>query len=261
MISPLYLEIFYIELWHFLALAVILTVNTLLYRYAEKSTLLYRYLALQGALAVWVISKILKTVAPALSMRWFFVVCQYAGVSSLGPLFFSFAWQYVFRKALPLFLSLPVWLISGAFILTVATNPLHYLFYASFTFRRDSFGPLFFLFQGFSYSLILGGIILVTAGIIRRRRSAWDTLIAAAALLPLAGNVAYIYDLMPTIFDYTPLFMTSSLIFFGLAVFRSSFLGIVPIARETLLLHLNDPVILTDRKGKNSGRDRPSGGE
>ncbi len=251
--------IFTIEIWHFAALSLILTVNTLLYRYAEKSVLLYRYLALQAALIVWVVSKILKTVSPTITLRWSFIVTQYMGISALGPLFFAFAWQYIFRKPPPKLLRYLLFLFSASFSLAVLTNPLHFLFYKTFTFHGDSFGPLFFLFQGISYTLTVSGILLISAGIIYRRRTVWDILIIAAALLPLGGNIAYIFDLMETMFDYTPLFMTGSLFFFGLAVFRSYFLGILPVARSILLTHLTDPVILTNRKGIIVGQTGISG--
>ncbi len=251
--------IFTIEVWHFIALILILTVNTLLYRYAEKSVLLYRYLALQTALLVWVVSKILKTVSPDITLRWSFIVTQYMGISALGPLFFSFAWQYIFRRSPPAVLKYLLILFSLSFSLAVLTNPLHYLFYATFAFHGDSFGPLFYLFQGVSYALTISGILLISAAILYRRRTLWDILIIAAALLPLGGNIAYIFDLMETMFDYTPLFMTGSLFFFGLAVFRSYFLGIVPVARSILLTHLTDPIILTNRKGRILGQTGISG--
>jgi hypothetical protein len=180
-------EIFYIELWHFAALLVILGVNSWFYRNAEKNSLLYRYLMLQGALLLWVVSKMLESVAPTEALRWLAIVSQYLGVSFLGPLFFLFVWRYVYGRDAGLRTRLLLYVPSLFFFMVMATNPQHHLFYAA----------------------------------------------------------------------YNPLFMTCSFAFFGLAVFRSRFLGVLPAAWKSLLMDLEDPLILTDRGSKQpDGRCR-----
>lgn len=244
--------IFYIEIWHFLALCIIVTVNTWFYRNSNRGPLLYRFLALQGALMIWVISKMLKTLSPHLTLRWIFVVSQYFGVCFLGVLFFLFAWCFVFENDFPW----PgrIFLYSTAMLcfISVLTNPLHHLFYARFNFYRDSFGPLFYAFSIFTYLLIISGILLFFLGVKRSARdgrSSGNVFIVLAAVFPFFINAAYTYRIIRPLFDYTPLFMTFSLSFFGIAAFRSQFLGIIPAAQKRILLDLEDPFILTDRNG------------
>ena len=223
-------EIFFIELWHFIALVVLLGVNSWFYRNGEKGPLLFRYLLLQAALLLWIVSKILKTVSPNETLRWIFIVTQYLGISFLGPLFF---------------------------ILIVATNPVHHLFYASYTFYRDTFGPLFYLLSAYTYSLIAASIVLFVLGMagLRKKTLPGDLLIATAAVLPLLVNAVYTYRLfgIRQLFDYTPLFMTLSLVFFGIAAFRVRFLGILPAAWKVVFLELEDPLILVDPRGRVCG--------
>jgi len=247
-------EIFLIEVWHFLALLVILGVNSWFYRNGKKSRLLYRYLFLQAVPLLWVISKMLKTVAPTVGLRWVFIVTQYLAVCALGPLFLFFAWHYVFSREMPLKIRHILAVPSAVFFLIAATNPLHHLFYATYTFYRDTFGPVFYLLSGYTYLLTLAGIVLFFLGMIRLRRTELkgEFLLVAAAVIPLFINAVYTYRLFGfrQKFDYTPLFMTLSLAFFGVAAFRSRFLGVLPSAWKKLLLELEDPLILTDRKGR-----------
>src|SRR6056297_3191995 len=122
-------EIFYIAVWHFAALLVILGVNSWFYRNAEKNGLFYRYLMLQGALLLWVISKMLKSIAPTETLRWLAIVSQYLGVSFLGPLFFLFAWRYVYGREVGTRWKMLLYGPSLFFFLVMATNPYHRLFY------------------------------------------------------------------------------------------------------------------------------------
>jgi len=248
-------EIFYIEIWHFAALLVILGVNSWFYRNAEKNGLFYRYLMLQGALLLWVISKMLKSVAPTETLRWLAIVSQYLGVSFLGPLFFLFAWRYVYGRDLAVGRRLILYGLSLFFFIVMATNPYHHLFYATYTFYRDTFGPVFYGLSAYTYLLILVSTLLFLHGMRRRHGAGMsgtsgDLFVALSAVLPLLINAAYTYNLFKQRFDYTPLFMTLSLAFFGLAAFRSRFLGVLPAAWKTLLLELEDPLILTGRSGK-----------
>lgn len=245
-------EIFYIELWHFAALLVILGVNSWFYRNAEKNTLLYRYLMLQGALLLWVVSKMLKSVAPTEALRWCAIVSQYLGVSFLGPLFFFFAWRYVYGRDAGVRTRLLLYTPSLFFFMVMATNPYHHLFYATYTFYRDTFGPLFYGLSVYTYALIIISTLLFLHGMGRRHdsRASGDLLVALSAVVPLLINAAYTYNLFRQRFDYTPLFMTCSLAFFGLAAFRSRFLGVLPAAWKSLLMELEDPLILTGRDGE-----------
>ena len=144
------LDIFWIETWHFLALAVSLTVNGILIRRAEKSPLRNRYIAVQSCLLLWIASKILKTISPDADWRWAFIVLQYLGVSFLGFAFFRFAYLFVRRKDPPGVINAVLAIGSVCCFLLVASNPHHYRFYASYTFYRDTFGSLFYLTMGFS---------------------------------------------------------------------------------------------------------------
>lgn len=243
-------EIFHIEFWHFAALAASLSVNVFFYRNAEKGPLLYRYLAVQGAAALWILSKILKTVAPTEALRWLFIVSQYLGISFLGPFFLFFAWQHRFREPAPRALRKVLYALGVLLFALVATNPRHLLFYSRYDFGGDDFGPLFAPFMYAVYAQVVAASGLCALGLRTRSVVPSDALIGSTAALPLAVNALYAFGHIRPLFDPTPLAITSSLALVGLAAFRSHFLGLLPIARDQLVSTLRDPLALTDRRGR-----------
>jgi len=240
--------IFRTEAWHLGALFVSLTVNGYFFSKGNRSPLFRSYLMIQGALILWLVSKIGKTVAPDINIRWFFIVTQYLAVCYLGPLFLFFSWNFALYRRQPPFLKPLLYTLSFLLFLGAATNPLHFRFYATFDFYRDTFGPLFYLETAYTYTLVLFSIIFSFRAVILHSRSVWDLLIGLAGFLPLLLNVFYLTDVINPLFDITPIAMTGSLIFFGTAAYRSHFLGLLPIARDALIEHLEDPLILTDSR-------------
>ena len=242
--------IFITESYHFIALIISLSVNYFFFRKANKGPLLKSYLILQGAIILWIISKIGKTLAPTIELRWFFIVTQYLSVCFLGPLYFFFSWHFALHRIIPRAVKTTLCSLSSVLFIIMATNPLHYRFYSSFDFYHDKFGLLFYVEAAYTYTLILLSIALSFRAIIKWSRSRWDFLIGMAAFIPLLFNIFYLMDIINPLFDITPLMMTGSLILFATAAYRSHFLGLLPVAHSTLLNQMEDPLILTDRKNR-----------
>jgi len=243
-------EIFWIEAWHIAALILNVTGNAILHRYADKTALLRAYLRLQGALLLWIVSKMLKTVSPQIEPRWFFIVTQYLAVCFLGPLFLSFAVRFRYGRPPPRRLVRALYILSSVFFGLFATNPLHGLFYSYFDFWRDSFGPLFYWFTAYTYILIAVSIVFCLRGLRKVRSLAVGGLIAVAALIPLVINILYTSRVIRPLFDVTPIAMTVSIFFFALAALRFNFFGPIPVARSILLETLDDLVVFSDSSGR-----------
>lgn len=243
-------EIFWIEAWHIAALILNIAGNAILHRYADKTPLLRAYLWLQGALFLWIVSKMLKTVSPQVDLRWFFIVTQYLAVCFIGSLFLSFAVRFRFGRPPPQTLIYVLYALSALFFLLFATNPLHHLFYSYYDFWRDRFGPLFPWFTAYTYSLVIVSILFCFGGIRKNRSLAVGLIIALAALIPLVINILYTSRIIRPLFDVTPIVMTTSIFFFALAALRFNFLGPIPVARSVLLETLDDLIIFTDAAGR-----------
>ncbi len=246
-------ESYYIVLFHIPLLFLLALVNTLIFVKAKKSALLTNFLLLQCILALWMISKLLKTFAPNAPLKFFFVVCQYAGVCFLSAFFVRFA--HIFAKGSPPSKRAMYVLygLSSIMFLVVITNPLHHLFYSHFDFWGDSFGPLFYVQQAVQFALLLTGILLCVkayfASFGQKRIQA--VLFAIAILIPIAANVLYVFKWFKAIFgfsppfDITPVSASISLALFAFATFRLEFFDSLNIALGTALSDVPSGILLT----------------
>lgn len=245
-------EIYYIELWHIFSVLFFIVINYYIFLHARKNVLLYTYLAVEGLLLLWLVAKILKTVSPGVDIRWFFIVLQYFGNCFLGAAFFSFAYTYAKGCLPPKKILLPIGTISLFFFLCMATNPLHMKFYSYYDFYRDSFGPLFYIHQTYSYAMLVGGVYLCAKQFFQeyRNRRMLAVLISAAVMIPLTANVFYILKLFKLFFGFRPLFdMTPitcniSLVLFAVATFRFRFFDTAAIAWRTVFDRIPEGIML-----------------
>ena len=148
-------ETYYIFLFHLFSVFILVFIYFAIWMKAKKVPLLHLYLAVQGIIALWMVSKLFKNIAPDAGLKFFFVVCQYAGVCFLGEVFFIFAYLYATKRMLSVKYMVVLAIPSLFFLLVIITNPYHFLFYAHFDFWGDSFGPVFYFHQGYNYVLLL----------------------------------------------------------------------------------------------------------
>lgn len=240
-------EIFLIEIWHIGALIFLFWINGFFYRNATPGILKNSYLLLQSLIYLWIVAKILKTVAPNETLRWGFIILQYLGISFIGPIYFIFSWIFLFKEKPSNKLIVPILFISFFFFIFIALNPFHHLFYSTYNFYRDTFGIGYYYFIGYQYSLLGLAVILNMWGVFRSVLS--DILLALVALPSIIYNILYSFDFLTPLFDITPILMSISLVVFGFAAFKNDFMGALPIARFKFIQIINDPIIVTKSNG------------
>lgn len=247
-------DTYHLILLHIFSIFILLSVNFSIWLKAKKIPLLYAYLAVQGILLLWMTSKIFKTVAPNAHLKFIFVVCQYAGVVFLGVVFYIFAFLYAKGKLPTARTIVRMSILPLLLLLILVTNPYHLLFYSHFDFWGDSFGPAFYIQQGYSY-LLIGAGILLCAGNFRKQfgeRRIQSLLFSIAILIPLAANIIYVFGWFKPIFgfsppcDITPITCNISLMLFALATFRYRFFDDIRIARRKALASVPEGILLTD---------------
>jgi signal transduction histidine kinase len=244
-------DIFWIQLFHLAALSLILWSISKLFFRTQKSVLLKRYLFLQTLLLIWIVCKMLKTVAPNVTIRWIFIVIQYIGVSFIGVSFFHFVFYLTFRQDPGKIILRILYFLSSLTLIFISTNPLHHLFYSTFDFYGDTFGPLLYWHAFLTYFMILAGIVILIMGMIRKKLiSLQEQLLTAAALFPLFFNILYLTEFIKPVFDYTPIAISISLFFLALAAFRNHFLGVLPMAYNTIVTGLESTVIILDHRNQ-----------
>lgn len=255
-------EIFYIQLFHVFAIILSLSLNFMIWLRSRKTQAVERFMLLQGLFVLWMIAKVLKTVAFNVDLRWGFILLQYCGVCFIGSVFLMFAFSHVYGKPLSKTQELLLNSFPLGMLILVATNPWHHLFYATYDFKGDTFGPAFYAHMVYTYGCIAVGIALILyhsrqrSEIIRRNSRGVDYLLGLGILIPLLFNILYItktYKLLfgvRPLFDYTPLCYSLSLVIFGFAVFALDLFGAVKPASLETFNSLSQPLAILNGDGK-----------
>lgn len=243
---------------HFFALILLVGFSLFIYLKANKNGLLYSFLSVQSSFLIWILAKILKSISPVVELRWFFVVFQYFGICTLELTFLQFAYYYTKGKSLPkTFFNIAIPVVLVQFFI-IATNESHHLFYATFDFYNDTFGPAFYGYIAIMYSSILVGIVIVGKKFKKefyRQKAFYE--MSIAMVLPLITNIFYLsgyYHLLMKqlgwyTFDITPLGFELSLIIFSIAIYKKDFLSIMPIYVEEIINQVTIGVVIFDHKG------------
>jgi diguanylate cyclase (GGDEF)-like protein/PAS domain S-box-containing protein len=213
---------------------------------------------------IWAFSNgmVLEVKDPNWQIFWFNVLT--VGAIMGTPAFWVFGVEFtnhahwLTKRNILILLLIPV--IS---ILLAWTTEYHGLFYAT----RDlttklpngnwNFipGPFYWVYHIYSYIVAIFTFTLVVRAFfwsssIYRWQSA---MVLFGALIPLLGNIAYIVIIgvgNGNYIDPTPLLFTIMGIFFALGLFWFHLFDVIPVARHTLVEHMQDGVIVVDAKNR-----------
>ncbi|PKM56375.1 MAG: hypothetical protein CVV00_00330 [Firmicutes bacterium HGW-Firmicutes-5] len=256
--EKLAIDIINIFSFHIVALILLVSFSFYIYLKAKKTPLLYSYLMVISMLLIWIVSKLLKTIAPTQDLRWFFIVTQYIGVCFLGYFMLIFAYIYQ-KKTIP---SKRLLVLMAVFpliaFLIVLTNPMHMGFYSYFDFYRDRFGPYFYPIQIFQYLYIFIAILYLSKNYTRQAgffgKRMWGRFFALITLLPLFTNFYYILfklDLLEWIlpfpvFDFTPISGSLAIVFFMIPALRFRFFDHSPISYHHIYSGLPQGIVFVN---------------
>lgn len=194
--DKLALEIYTIELFHIIAVLFTLAFTYYLYLKTKKTVLFFSYTVVVSMLLIWMISKIFKTIAPNINLRWFFIVIQYFGVQFTGVSIIVFAFLITKGKLLNKKTILLLCIPPCVGFLIVVTNPYHKLFYSYFDFYKDSFGILFYPIAIITYLYLLIGVILLANRFTYqpqfKNKIVIARIFAVIILVPLTANIYYL---------------------------------------------------------------------
>lgn len=250
------LEIQTICIVHIVSIILAIVFFMMFYIKAHKDPALKWFLVMQISIIAWMVFKIFKTVSPVESSRWWFIVGYYFCTCIFEVAFLEFGYSYFKGKSLSNKIRRVIYIFPVFQFLVVATNPYHYLFYKTFDFWGDSFGPLFYVHTAIVYSFVAVGFVY---GARRFRREYQDkklyykSLVAAAILLPLLINFLYISRILqkfiyalgiPIIFDVSPIAFTWAILAFVYATFRQDFFSLSPIMKHEIVHKLDTAVCI-----------------
>jgi len=244
---------------HTLALLILFSFSAYIYFRAKKTPLLYSYLLVVGMIALWMISKIHKTVSPLIELRWFFIITQYFAIDFLGLCLFIFAYIYKNNK-LPAKKQLLLWLLFPAVSFgIVVTNPLHMSFYSYFDIYKDRFGFMFYIAQCVHYLYLIIGTVMLSKGFTKQPvfsgKRNFGKLFAVIVLLPLFANIYYIMFklgvfrwIFPfSVFDFSPIAASISLILFMIPALKFRFFDMSPVSISRLYDIVPQGIVFLDK--------------
>ena len=253
-------EIYTIIIFHLCALIILFSYSVYVYLRAKKTPLLFSYMAVVAMIILWIISKILKTLAPTEGLRWFFILTQYFGIDFLGYSLIIFAYVYTKNKFPSKKYLIGLAILPAISFLTVVTNPMHMKFYSYYDFYKDYFGFLFYISQSIQYVYLIISIILLSIGFSKQRiyyeKRRFASFFSYIALIPILTNIYYILFKLNIaewifpfpVFDFTPIAGSMALMLFMVPAFFFRFFDISPISYQRLFEIMPQGVVFMNRK-------------
>jgi PAS domain S-box-containing protein len=187
----------------------------------------------------------------------------YIGITATCAAWFAFTVQYtgrgrwLTRRLLALMTIEPILVMIAAF-----TNDSHRLFRESWVLNTTGplptmevvLGPLFWAHAVYSYALLLIGIVLLIHAFIRSPELYRGQVIflLIAAFTPWVANAIFLggFSPLPAGVDLTPIAFNITAISLAWGIYRYRLLDIIPVARDTVIENLTDPVFVIDPQGR-----------
>ncbi len=209
------------------------------------------------SVAIWSLTGALELLAIGIPAKVYWSKLQYVGITSGPVLLLTFALEYTQRYTwLTRRTLLGLWLIPILTTLFALTNEMHGLIWSSFTYSPTvenllvyGHGWWFWVAVAYFYTLLSAGIVLLFQAVWRFRGMYRQqaTMLFLASLIPMIGNVAYLFNLSPLPgLDFTPMVFAITGMLLGWNVFQFQFLDLAPIARDILIEYLGDGVLVVD---------------
>ena len=214
------------------------------------------WLIWQVATSIWAFTYAFEFAATDIETKILWSKFSYFGIV-YGPvafLFFSLSlsskFKYLQKKYVILFLG-----IASLFIIAPFTNDYHHLHWKSYGINPETnatdyvYGPLFWIMTAFAYVALISGIINISllyfklSGYYRRQIA----LLFIASLLPLCGNIIYIFQINPLPgFDWTPFSFLLTGILIAINISQFKMFDLVPFARNKLFEVIPDAIMIVD---------------
>jgi len=134
-------------------------------------------------------------------------------------------------------------------VLIMATNPLHYLYFADYNFPIPTRAPLFWIHTGMDMSLVIIAFILLIRYIIKwANTNPLLILTGVALLIPYSINLLYSFGLMPFPHDVTPLGFFFTFVLFVYVSYRVQLLNFKVGLFSSTMDSLDDLVIISNER-------------
>lgn|GEM_PF-733431 len=218
-------------------------------------------LVLVGAI-LWSFAGALEFSSASIEGKLLWTQISYIGIV-LGPVaLFHFSYTHTHDGKGPPRLATLILIGLGALILaSVFTNSLHgwqwpdilSVHRDGLLFARYERGPMFWVTVAYCYGFMLASSVMLAAHAFNLghifRQQAW--IVILATLAPWLTSIVYVMRIGPRPeLDHTPVGFAITGLLLSWAVVRMRLFELVPVAANTLFLHIPDPVLVTDPAGR-----------
>jgi len=214
------------------------------------------WLVWEVAASIWAFTYAFEYAATNIETKILWSKFSYFGIV-FGPVAFllfsltlSSKFKYLQKKYVIL-----IFTLASLFILSPFTNDFHHLHWKSYGINPETnatdyvYGPLFWGMMSFAYFALIAGIINISilyfklSGYYKRQIA----VLFAASLLPLAGNIIYVFQINPLPgFDWTPFTFLLTGILIAINISQFKMFDLVPFARNKLFEVLPDAILIVD---------------
>ena len=218
------------------------------------------FMGFMGCLIIWSLGYAAEIVVPGLEGKMMAARFQYLGIAPVGLAWLGFTTEHTGLSWWSPRNIILAFVIPVITLMLAVTNEAHGLVWASvglstgasYTVLALGHGPWFWVQVAFSYFCLLAALALLVRTIVLRpplfRGQA--VLLAVGCLPPWVGNLLYVTGVVDTSLDLTVFGFAVAGIMAGWATFRWRLLSIGPIARDTLVEGMADPVVVMDAEGR-----------
>jgi PAS domain-containing protein len=213
------------------------------------------FMALMVSVMIWNLSYAFELGTPDLQLKIFWSQVQYFGIVSVPLLWLLFVLHYTHREKWLTVLNISLLVVVPAITLVLVwTNEFHHLIWSTIRLDlegalpmfRATYGPMFFLYVGYSYLLELLSLVLLAATYRRSpqiyRQQVGIMVVGACA--PWVGNALYVSGW--SVADLTPLGFAVAGPLVAWSLYRHQLLDLLPVAREAVLESMSDGIIVLD---------------
>lgn len=161
--------------------------------------------------------------------------------------------KITFKKRYLLFFIVP-----ALSLIVLWTNDYHHLFYKTYSYLYLSdceVGPYMIIHNIYSYTLLLLGVLQMIKATSKNSGffSKQSLLIVVGISIPLITNILGTLKIISMTVYITPISFAFTMLFFALSIFKFKFLGVAPVALQTIVnrisdsyLVLNENLLITD---------------
>ena len=208
--------------------------------------------------SLWAVASAIQLITPNPRWQTFWNNITYLGVMVVPTAWFLLAAKLTgFAREKIDKVEKWAWTVPLLFYIALLTSNVHKAFFTGheiievggYAVLQNEYGFLFFIHTGYSYVLLLSGILIVGSSLGKdfKKYGSHAYGLIIGILAPLIGNIYYLFGSVPAGFpDPTPMIFTVTGIAFAWSIFGGHLLEVVPFAHDVIVQQLSAGIIILD---------------